>query len=554
MLLMASRCGLQVCDFVHVHARRSAPQDWWCKPPALPAPARKHAKAATANNVQHKHPTSAGGQRLQTQRQPATAMKPKTAAKLRVDASSTPATHPLATELLEAQCASAPAALKQGSKRKHTASNGKHAKAKAAVPTSPAFDQAASGSAVAEPTNGAVADPAPVPEAAGASKASVAPTAAAQARPSSLPSTADAAATSASVVPALLPDHSASGAKDAIPPNKRAKTAASKTASGQDTNSISASTTRALSDLMEDAPLLEALQELLASIGAALPSKPTMHQAVTADLNTNGTTSQPTPADQRPQVDRNPAEAPPQVPGTDQTLGVVSSSVLLPDGDSADATAGNADAAKELLGEAGSKASCTTEVPPPLPTPLLPVVSAVPSVAAAASATTSTAAATSAVPPSPAATVVSATAPAVPTAATAPAVLTAAAAAPAVLLVEACAATPAPAPAGTDPAPAGTEPAGAAAGRLASAEGGGLATAPLKTAAEQTGTAKNSSKRLRGKAAVLAKVLGLSRARAVKQHLKAAQQGIVSGQTQGGIGSHPVLHITLVACIHATLC
>ena len=152
---VAATCcnGMQVCDFVRVHAPRSAPQDWWCKPPALPAPARKQAKAASTTRVLDRHPTpkpmSARGKASQTPRLPAT--NSKATAKLKADDSSTPATDPRTVELPEARCASAPAAVKQGSKRKHASSSGKRAKVKAAVVIPPASDQAASGNAAAEP-------------------------------------------------------------------------------------------------------------------------------------------------------------------------------------------------------------------------------------------------------------------------------------------------------------------------------------------------------------------------------------------------------------------
>lgn len=480
---------MQVCNFVQVEPPRSAPQDWWCKAAALPAPARKQPKAALAKATSGKastpKPSSTAVKSGQAQKQAATTLKPSAAAKLKAGKSGTPTAEPLPAEALQARCVTAPAALKQGSKRKHVNSNSKQTRRKADAATQPAQGPSASGSEVAVLAN---AEASPVaPEPSGHLEPSAAPANAAEAAAGGMLTSAAAGQASTVPVPALLTEQLAPVAIDAVPPNKWAKTAASKKASATDTGGVSAVTARALRDMMEDEPLLEALQELLDSVGAALPGKPSTANTSNAGVALYNCAPQPQQAAQ--------TTAAASVPfGTSTQTADLGSGVAPPPVGNGNLSAGSntanampdvAQAAPSSLNaEHGAAASLEDDM-----------ASQAPATAADPRAATATVAPVEAMPA-----------------------------------------------ASLQPAPLVATAAGSSASHLLSEEVAASAAPVVEKAAAQGGAGKQGSKRLRGRAAVLAKALGLSKSRAVKENLKRAQQGL-SAEAKPGQA-----HRTLAAC------
>ena len=480
---------MQVCNFVQVEAPRSAPQDWWCKAAALPAPARKQPKAALAKATSCKarapKPSSTAVKSGQAQKQAATTLKPSAAAKLKAGKSGTPTAEPLPAEALQARCVTAPAALKQGSKRKHVSSNGKQTRRKGDAATLPAQGPSASGSEEAVLAN-AEASPA-APEPSGHLESSAAPANAAEAAAAGVLTSAAAAEASTVPVPALLTEQLVPHATDAVPPNKRAKTAASKKASVTETGGVSAVTARALRDMMEDEPLLEALQELLDSVGAALPAKPSTANTSNAGVALSCSVPQPVQAAQT-----TAASMP--IGTSTQTADLGSSMATLP----------------VSSGSLSAGSGTATAVPDDAQAAPRPSNAEHHGAASLEDSMASQAPDTAADPPATTVTV----APVEPMLA-------------ASLL----------------PAPLVATAAGSSASHLHLGEEAATSAAPVvEKAAAQGGADKQGNKRLRGRAAVLARALGLSKSRAVKPHLKNAQQGL-SAEAKPGQA-----HRTLAAC------
>lgn len=490
---------MQVTDFVHVNAPRSAPKNWWCRPTALPAAVKNSSKVADGKAAAAKSRTprsySARAAQRQAHKPAATAIKPKATAKVKADTAATPHGELKSAELSEAHPATAPAALKQGSKRKHATSVGRQAKRAVDVNFQPAqeesglnivkkpgiVERADNAPASAAERSDALQASAPTSTAATAAAAAAtaghSPITSALAAVAGLPADAADVAPSVGFVPAKLTEQAADDAIHAVPPNKRAKTAAGRTASAHDASSLSAFTSRALSDLMEDDVLLEALQDLLAFIGAALPATASTQNAPNADGTSRVDPPQPVIAAPTPAV----ALLPDQTTAETSSSGLQhnnlhpagSSMNLLKDGNT-NATAATAQAVdRESSAAADTTAPCA----------MLPASAAVGSAAVGSAAVEH--------PSNPASGVKH----------------------PSEVLS------------------ADVHSAGAA-GQLSNA-GPAPAVVPGSTAQQQSGIVKQAGKRLRGKASVLAKALGLSKSQAVQQRVKSAQQSSAADTNAG---------------------
>ncbi len=221
---------LQVRDFLHPKGGREAPQHWWCKPPAMPA---------------HQAPTAAPHGTLAPSKRKAAAVTasqpPKDtstkAAKLESDpAAAAPADGDATAGSDGAAVANQPAAgaaARSQQKRKLSTAKTKSAKHMPLTDTE------------SQPQT-------QMPGLATHSTASEHATA-----------MADLAAPATELEPVTLP----AIAQPALPgASRQNKAAAPRKVSGQGLGGVSAFSARALSDLMEDGPLLEALQDLLTAM------------------------------------------------------------------------------------------------------------------------------------------------------------------------------------------------------------------------------------------------------------------------------------------------
>lgn len=464
----------QVCNFVHVQALRSAPKDWWCKPAALPAAARKlqqpTAARTTTARVTTPLPPSATAKRKQAHKPACTTAKIKASAKPSADSTATPPADPntAAGARVLALPATAPAALKQAGKRKSAASAAKQAKKVMKTGQEP-NQQPEAKPVVTESANQAAA-----PEPSGILEAPVLALSSVPADRVGIPSVTDSdavvqslAAPTTEVLPALLQAQPAGAADGSVPPNKRARTATGKAGSGQDASSASAFTARALAELMNDDVLTEALQDLLIAIGVYLPSQYQMQVASTASATQLGNTA------------GDSAVAPHAINTVPQI--------------------GNPEAQHDGLHPAGSNVgpghgSAETMA---AATDMIKPEDAPPTAAVATVASAESAPATAAVDPAAAAPARTAMGP-----------LTGAPDHQAMPSTDAVA----------------TASAAFAAGPLSEVAMPASAAQPDSAPAQHANAGKHTgSKRLRGKASVLAKALGLNKSRAVKQHAKCAQ-------------------------------
>lgn len=232
---------LQVRDFIRVAGERSAPENWWCKPSAGPGSAKQQVKT---DHVKPPTPRPAAGKHSQAQKVPATT------GQARADQAAPSDMHASTGELGQALCAAAPLAPRHSTKRKRMATATKHTGRGSGSVSQPAEDQ----TAAADTASAAPADE--LVSLAELSAASLASTSAA------LQPALPGAASAATSAPSVPPQHAVATCSG-IPANKMAKTAAK---AAQETGGVSVSAARALSQLMQDGQLLEALQELLASL------------------------------------------------------------------------------------------------------------------------------------------------------------------------------------------------------------------------------------------------------------------------------------------------
>jgi len=238
---------LQVRDFLHPKGGRKAPQHWWCKPPPMPI---QHAPTA----AQHK--TLAPSKRKAAAVMASQPPKDKSvkAAKLEPDAAAVPADGDATGGLGGAAAANQPAAgAAESSQQKRKCSTGKTKSAKHMPLTDTKsqpqrhmpglathFTDTEDATAIADlAAPSTELEPVPLP---------------AIAQPVPLPAIAQ---------PVPLP----AIAQPALPgASRQNKAAAPRKVSGQGLGGVSAFSARALSDLMEDGPLLEALQDLLTAM------------------------------------------------------------------------------------------------------------------------------------------------------------------------------------------------------------------------------------------------------------------------------------------------
>jgi len=232
---------VQVRDFLHPEGGRKAPLHWWCKPPSLPVkqapkpaptPAKPKAKAGLAKTANN------------SKLQPGMPTKPVSPA---ADADATASVdHQVTADQL-----AVPAGNVRTAKQKQLAAKSKSVKKMAK----------ARRQSKAEESHSLDVEPA---------------------QPM-LMQVVDIAAPSTVLQPATE--------QPALPgPSKQTKPAASKRVSSQGLNGVSAFSARALSELMEDGPLLEALQDLL----TALQAQETVTPADNSNTSSAATTSVPT--------------------------------------------------------------------------------------------------------------------------------------------------------------------------------------------------------------------------------------------------------------------
>ena len=218
---------LQVRDFLHPKGGRKAPQHWWCKPPAMPV---QHALTAVP------HRTLAPSKRKAAAVMASQPHKDKSAKAAKVEpdaAAAAPADGDATAGLNGAAAANQPAAggaARSQQKRKRSTSMTTVAKHMPLTDTKSQPQRQMPGLAThSTATEDAMA-------------------------------TADLAAHARELEPVTLP----AIAQPALPgASRQNKAAAPRKVSGQGLGGVSAFSARALSDLMEDGPLLEALQDLL---------------------------------------------------------------------------------------------------------------------------------------------------------------------------------------------------------------------------------------------------------------------------------------------------
>ncbi len=243
---------LQVRDFLHPKGGRKAPQHWWCKPPAMPAQ-----QAPTAVPQRTLAPSKRKAAAVTTSQPPKD--KSAKAAKLESDvaAAATPADGDATAGLDGAAAADQPAAgaaARSQQKRKLSTAKTKSAKHMPLTDTN------------SQPQR-------QMPGPAAHSTATEHATA-----------MADLAAPSTELEPVTLP----AIAHPALPgASRQNKAAAPRKVSGQGLGGVSAFSARALSDLMEDGPLLEALQDLLTAmhVPSAIAPATANRGAAAATLN-----------------------------------------------------------------------------------------------------------------------------------------------------------------------------------------------------------------------------------------------------------------------------
>lgn len=244
---------LQVRDFLHPKGGRKAPQHWWCKPPAMPAQ-----QAPTAVPQRTLAPSKRKAAAVTTSQPPKD--ESAKAAKLESDvaAAATPADGDATAGLDGAAAADQPAACaaarSQKQKRKLSTAKTKSAKHMPLTDTNSQPQRQMPGPAAhSTATEHAMA-------------------------------MADLAAPSTELEPVTLP----AIAHPALPwASRQNKAAAPRKVSGQGLGGVSAFSARALSDLMEDGPLLEALQDLLTAmhIPSAIAPATANRGAAAATLN-----------------------------------------------------------------------------------------------------------------------------------------------------------------------------------------------------------------------------------------------------------------------------
>ena len=224
-------------DFLHPKGGRKAPQHWWCKPPAMPI---QHAPAA----VPHRAVAPSKRKAAAVTASPPPKDKSAKAAKLEPEAAAAAPADGDATAGLNAAAANQPAAggaARLQQKRKRSTSLTKIAKHMPLTDTK------------SEPQR-------QMPGLATHSTATEHATA-----------MADLAAPATELEPVTLP----AIAQPALPgASRQNKAAAPRKVSGQALGGVSAFSARALSDLMEDGPLLEALQDLLTAMQVPSPTAP----------------------------------------------------------------------------------------------------------------------------------------------------------------------------------------------------------------------------------------------------------------------------------------
>ncbi len=241
---------LQVRDFLHPKGGRKAPQHWWCKPPAMPA---QQAPAATP----HRTLTPSKRKAAAVTASQAPTDKSAKAAKLESDAAAagTPADGDATAGLDGAAAADQPAAgaaARSQQKRKLSTAKTKIAKHMPLTESQPQRQ---------------------IPDLATRSTATEHATA-----------MADPAAPATELEPVALP----ALAQPILPGTSRQnKAAAPRKVSGQGLGGVSAFSARALSDLMEDGPLLEALQGLLTAMQVPSATAPAIANRDTAAATHN---------------------------------------------------------------------------------------------------------------------------------------------------------------------------------------------------------------------------------------------------------------------------
>jgi len=241
---------LQVRDFLHPKGGRKAPQHWWCKPPAMPA---QQAPAATP----HRTLTPSKRKAAAVTASQAPTDKSAKAAKLESDAAAaaTPADGDATAGLDGAAAADQPAAgaaARSQQKQKLSTAKTKIAKHMPLTESQPQRQ---------------------IPDLATRSTATEHATA-----------MADPAAPATELEPVTLP----AIAQPALPgASRQNKAAAPRKVSGQGLAGVSAFSARALSDLMEDGPLLEALQDLLTAMQVPSPTAPAIANRDTAAATHN---------------------------------------------------------------------------------------------------------------------------------------------------------------------------------------------------------------------------------------------------------------------------
>jgi len=239
-----------VRDFLHPKGGRKAPQHWWCKPPAMPA---QQAPAATP----HRTLTPSKRKAAAVTASQAPTDKSAKAAKLESDAAAaaTPADGDATAGLDGAAAADQPAAgaaARSQQKQKLSTAKTKIAKHMPLTESQPQRQ---------------------IPDLATRSTATEHATA-----------MADPAAPATELEPVTLP----AIAQPALPgASRQNKAAAPRKVSGQGLAGVSAFSARALSDLMEDGPLLEALQDLLTAMQVPSPTAPAIANRDTAAATHN---------------------------------------------------------------------------------------------------------------------------------------------------------------------------------------------------------------------------------------------------------------------------
>ncbi len=237
-------------DFLHPKGGRKAPQHWWCKPPAMPA---QQAPAATP----HRTLTPSKRKAAAVTASQAPTDKSAKAAKLESDAAAaaTPADGDATAGLDGAAAADQPAAgaaARSQQKQKLSTAKTKIAKHMPLTESQPQRQ---------------------IPDLATRSTATEHATA-----------MADPAAPATELEPVTLP----AIAQPALPgASRQNKAAAPRKVSGQGLAGVSAFSARALSDLMEDGPLLEALQDLLTAMQVPSPTAPAIANRDTAAATHN---------------------------------------------------------------------------------------------------------------------------------------------------------------------------------------------------------------------------------------------------------------------------